>query len=1063
MATAAELLILIKGKDEASGTIDHVTGRLGSFKQMAQTAAGTFAGFLSAQAAVGVMRSAWDAAAGSIIGFNSQMEQARIGFTTMLGSGEKANAFLKDLQQFAAQTPFEFPELVSASQKMLAMGFSAEKVRPMLTAVGDAVAALGGNGALVDRVTTALGQMQAKGKVSAEEMLQLTEAGIPAWQMLADAIGVDVPTAMKMAEKGAINSATAIDAITAGMNQRFGGMMAKQSQTFAGAMSTIKDSLNIAVGAAFKPFFDLLSRGAVQLSGFLSSDKFAAWSAAATAAVGGLIGHIAGLTANLGPLAAALMTAFREDLLPKLQQIADVFASRVLPAVQALAAEIASRLAPVFERVINFVGEHKEIWGGVAVAIGGALVAAFAALAVAAGSAAVSVIAATAPIIAIGAAVAAVAAGVIWLVKNWDDLTARYPLLGKAAEAVAGALSKTWEFIRGEVQAFADWWSGIWPMVQEAAVNVWNAVRTVAETITGAILAFWRAAGDDIMAIIGAFADYIKTTWDNIKTIVSNAIELVLNLINGNWSAAWENAKAIVGAFVSQVKAYVIDLPLQIAPHLLSLAKKFLSWIADDVVPFLAGALADITVGIGKWLVQDAIPWAGKELAKLGKAIIDAIRDGISAAWDGFTKWFNGLLDRLLDAAKDRVKGFFNSLNPFGKTAASGGSSSEDEANGEGESQNQNQRENRSAGGSPSAGAPAAAQGPAETRRAFEDIAGGKSVRGQEVNNFGGVQGLSQTTLTEGDWEVVLYNASASLLAASSQFLDIAKRGANPAGTDLMTAAGFTSTTAFNQWLAAIQKEAQESAMRFATAQGAMLGTTGGGRTAGDIMAGMRDAEFEEFLNTLPASERDRARAERQRWQEEQAANAGKQQQAADWQSQAAQSNVKSAEQEAVSTTDFSESVDEFGEIVQNAGDAAEEAVPDVPEPPPDDEDDDEGSDSSSAPAHDRGGVITEFARLVNAAGRTIGTMSESGPEAIVPMPLLRGAMAALTPLSAPGPSAMQSPVGGEGVAVQIGHAVAAALAGVTVEMDGQTVGRLVSPYVSREIARDALLAGVNR
>ena len=32
--------------------------------------------------------------------------------------------------------------------------------------------------------------------------MQLAEAGVPAWKFLADAIGKDIPTAMKMAEQG---------------------------------------------------------------------------------------------------------------------------------------------------------------------------------------------------------------------------------------------------------------------------------------------------------------------------------------------------------------------------------------------------------------------------------------------------------------------------------------------------------------------------------------------------------------------------------------------------------------------------------------------------------------------------------------------------------------------------------------------------------------------------------------------------------------------------------------------------------------------------------------------
>lgn len=172
----------------------------------------------------------------------ADMEQTRKAFTTLLKDATLAKDFLAELETFAANTPFELPGLLQASKKMLGFGFTANQVIPILTAVGDSAAALGMGQEGIDRLTIAIGQMQAKGKVSAEEMLQLAEAGVPAWQMLADAMGTSIPQAMKMAEKGTIDSATGIQAIISGMNSKFGGMMQEQSSTINGMLSNMKDS-----------------------------------------------------------------------------------------------------------------------------------------------------------------------------------------------------------------------------------------------------------------------------------------------------------------------------------------------------------------------------------------------------------------------------------------------------------------------------------------------------------------------------------------------------------------------------------------------------------------------------------------------------------------------------------------------------------------------------------------------------------------------------------------------------------------------------------------------------
>lgn len=184
-------------------------------------------------------------------------EQAQIAFTSMLGSATAATGFLNELRDFAARTPFEFPDLVKSSRMLLAFGFQAKEVVPMMTSIGDAVSALGGGAFEIDRVTRAIGQMRAKGKVSAEEMMQLAEIGIPAWEMLAKKMGTDIPTAMKQAETGGVSAGVGISAILEGMEGRFKGMMGKQSETLLGRLSTLKDEVTKAlqdVGKALMPF-----------------------------------------------------------------------------------------------------------------------------------------------------------------------------------------------------------------------------------------------------------------------------------------------------------------------------------------------------------------------------------------------------------------------------------------------------------------------------------------------------------------------------------------------------------------------------------------------------------------------------------------------------------------------------------------------------------------------------------------------------------------------------------------------------------------------------------------
>lgn len=169
-------------------------------------------------------------------------EQTVVAFNTLLGSAEKATKFLAEAQEFANKTPFEFPELLDSSKLLLAFGFEAENVLDMMETIGDTSSGLGAGSEGIDRITRALGQMYAKGRVQAEELLQLQELGVPAAEILQEELGL---TAEQVANIGneSVNASLAIQALLTGMDKRFGGMMDNQSKTAKGMISTIKDTI----------------------------------------------------------------------------------------------------------------------------------------------------------------------------------------------------------------------------------------------------------------------------------------------------------------------------------------------------------------------------------------------------------------------------------------------------------------------------------------------------------------------------------------------------------------------------------------------------------------------------------------------------------------------------------------------------------------------------------------------------------------------------------------------------------------------------------------------------
>ena len=248
----ADIKVRIIAEDKASDVLKQ-TGKAvddagkaakeagGAFEGMGKTMASVAGGLglqMGLQAIVGTLK---NVVVGSFE-LAAALEQTTVGFTTMLGSGEAASAMLGDLRDFAATTPFQFTDLTQAASRMIAMGTAAEDVIPTLTAVGDAAAGLGLGKAGIDRITLALGQMGAKGKIGGDDLRQLAEAGVPALKYLADAAGVTTAEMSKMIEKGVVPAAEGVDVLVQSMAADFGGLMAEQSKTASGALSNLEDA-----------------------------------------------------------------------------------------------------------------------------------------------------------------------------------------------------------------------------------------------------------------------------------------------------------------------------------------------------------------------------------------------------------------------------------------------------------------------------------------------------------------------------------------------------------------------------------------------------------------------------------------------------------------------------------------------------------------------------------------------------------------------------------------------------------------------------------------------------
>lgn len=211
----------------------------------------------------------------AIFGPIMDYQQTKIAFEGILQSGTAAQAMLEDLQNFAKDTPFTFAGISDSARKLLSVGYAAEDVIPMMTTLGNATAGLGLGEDAISGVIRALGQMKGKGKASAEELQQISEQmpGFSAIGAIAESMGISTAEAFDLMGQGAISADVAIEAILDGMERMPGaaGAMQRQSETLAGRLSTLKDTIQILLIDAMDPFIGAISDGVGVFTTFLDN------------------------------------------------------------------------------------------------------------------------------------------------------------------------------------------------------------------------------------------------------------------------------------------------------------------------------------------------------------------------------------------------------------------------------------------------------------------------------------------------------------------------------------------------------------------------------------------------------------------------------------------------------------------------------------------------------------------------------------------------------------------------------------------------------------------------
>jgi hypothetical protein len=246
------------------------------------------------------------------VGFNQFVENTTTSFTVMMKSAEKAKAQMKDLYDFAVNSPLTFKETASSSKQLMAYGFAAEELIPTMQTLGSVAIATGHS---LDDISYVYGTLKSQGQAYSRDLMQFGMRGIPIYEELAKVMETDVSQIQKMASEGKIGFKeveTAFQNMTTN-GGRFSGIIEGYMTTLTGKLSALGDIAQQSFGTLMLPVTDALKQFVESLTKTLKSSAFQAFATSAGSDIGVL-------ASALGKVISGIIT-----ILPLLQTMLRIF------------------------------------------------------------------------------------------------------------------------------------------------------------------------------------------------------------------------------------------------------------------------------------------------------------------------------------------------------------------------------------------------------------------------------------------------------------------------------------------------------------------------------------------------------------------------------------------------------------------------------------------------------------------------------------------------------------------------------------------------------------------
>ena len=566
--------------------------------------------------------------------YNATMETYATSFEVMTGSAEKAAEVVDELKDIAASTPFEMPELAETTQLLMNYGFTADDALDKMTMLGDISQ---GSADKMNRIATAYGQMSSAGKVSLEDVKQMIEAGFNPLQEISESTGESMESLYDRISAGTIS----VDEITASMQRstseggRYFQSMEKQSQTFSGQMSTLKDNVQGLLGNVTSGIFEKLAQDVLPKINEVLTTVNTAFEE----------GGFQGVLDAIGEMSPAL-----DGVITKIQSFSTFLQN--LGISPAAFAGIVAAIGPA----ITVVGTLVRGIGGISTAISGISTAV-------SGLGGIKGIftALTGPVgLTVTAIMGLVAAFSYLMATNYGFresvmttistiMSSLQPILqtlmgllmeiggiifetiGSVLQQLAPVLAQIITFI-GELVAMLS------PLINQLISSLAPVITQIVQVVSNIIQSLMPPLISIIQAIMSA-VQALMPPIQKIITVVVNVISKVMEVISP------------IISFIGEVIGKIVEIISPIIEVVVGIVSKIVEFISPliDVFATIFGAIFDV-VGAVFGAIWD---------------VISGVFSGIESAWNGLTGFVGGIVDGIgsaFNALVDGVKSVINGV-----------------------------------------------------------------------------------------------------------------------------------------------------------------------------------------------------------------------------------------------------------------------------------------------------------------------------------------------------------------------------------------------------------------